>query len=60
MTTGFHKARISKNKKYQFLYRNYDDKCWRGSFGCKNFASFLFNLVILQLNYDVVDVAIRK
>lgn len=48
------------NKNYQLIYRNYDDKCWRGSFGCKNFASFLFNLIILQLNYDVVDVAIRK
>ena len=48
------------NKKYQLIYRNYDDKCWQGSFGCKNLASFLFNLIILQLNYDVVDVAIRK
>ena len=28
------------NKKYQLIYRNYDDKCWQGSFGCKNFASF--------------------
>ena len=48
------------NKKYKLLYRNYDDKSWRGAFGCKNFMSFLFNLVILQLNYDIVDVAIRK
>ena len=47
-------------QKYQLIYRNYDDKCCRGSFGCKNFASFLFNLIILQLNYDIVDVAIRK
>lgn len=44
------------SKKYQLVYRNYNEKCWRGSFQCKNFASFLFNLIILQLNYDVVVV----
>ena len=47
-------------KKIIVLYRNYDDKCWQGSFQTNSYLSFAFNLFLLKAKYELIDIAIRK